>query len=69
MFQCTWCVLRGLLCLIPTNFTQSEMSIGDRERGPEVAINCSCLLFGVTLSYLITFGFTRMTNQISWVGR
>ncbi|CEJ53819.1 hypothetical protein PMG11_00160 [Penicillium brasilianum] len=51
-------------CNVP--MYMSEMSIGDRERGLEVAINCSCLLFGVTLSYLITFGFTRMTNQISW---
>jgi hypothetical protein len=44
------------------------MSVEARERGPEVAINCSSLLFGVALSYWITFGFTRMANQVSWVG-
>ncbi|KAJ5987925.1 hypothetical protein N7481_003135 [Penicillium waksmanii] len=44
----------------------SEMSIEARERGPEVAINCSALLLGVALSYWVSFGFTRMTNQISW---
>lgn len=43
------------------------MSIEARERGPEVAINCSALLLGVALSYWISFGFTRMTNQVSWV--
>lgn len=43
------------------------MSIEARERGPEVAINCSDLLLGVALSYWISFGFTRMTNQVSWV--
>lgn len=43
------------------------MSIEARERGPEVAINCSALLLGVALSYWVSFGFTRMTNQISWV--
>jgi hypothetical protein len=43
------------------------MSVEARERGPEVAINCSSLLFGVALSYWITFGFTRMANQVSWV--
>lgn len=43
------------------------MSIEAQERGPEVAINCSALLLGVALSYWISFGFTRMTNQVSWV--
>ena len=43
------------------------MSIEARERGPEVAINCSALLLGVALSYWISFGFTQMTNQVSWV--
>lgn len=43
------------------------MSIHAKERGPEVAINCSGLLAGVALSYWVSFGFTRMTNQISWV--
>lgn len=44
------------------------MSIDAGGRGPEVAINCSSLIFGVALSYWVTFGFTRMTNQVSWVG-
>lgn len=45
------------------------MSIDAQGRGPEVAINCSSLIGGVALSYWITFGFTRMTNQISWVSK
>ena len=50
-----------------TNRCQSEISTDARGRGHEVSINCSSLLFGVALSYWVSFGFTRMTNQISWV--
>lgn len=50
-----------------TNLCKSEMSTDARGRGQEVAINCSSLLFGVALSYWVSFGFTRMTNQVSWV--
>ncbi|KAJ5912080.1 uncharacterized protein N7473_001383 [Penicillium subrubescens] len=53
-----------ITCNVP--MYMSEMSVEARERGPEVAINCSSLLFGVALSYWITFGFTRMANQVSW---
>ncbi|KAL3460059.1 general substrate transporter [Aspergillus heterothallicus] len=53
-----------ITCNVP--MYMSEMSIEARERGPEVAINCSALLLGVALSYWISFGFTRMTNQVSW---
>ncbi|KAF9890112.1 hypothetical protein FE257_006273 [Aspergillus nanangensis] len=44
----------------------SEISLDAGSRGPEVAINCSGLLAGVAISYWVSFGFTRMTNQISW---
>ncbi|KAJ5532458.1 hypothetical protein N7494_009010 [Penicillium frequentans] len=53
-----------ITCNVP--MFMSEMSIDARGRGPEVAINCSSLIFGVALSYWVTFGFTRMTNQVSW---
>ncbi|KAL4810639.1 general substrate transporter [Aspergillus unguis] len=53
-----------ITCNVP--MYMSEMSVEARERGPEVAINCSALLLGVALSYWISFGFTRMTNQVSW---
>lgn len=45
------------------------MSIHARERGPEVAINCASLLAGVAISYWVDFGFTRMSNQLSWVSQ
>ncbi|KAJ5564951.1 hypothetical protein N7513_001193 [Penicillium frequentans] len=53
-----------ITCNVP--MYMSEMSIDAGGRGPEVAINCSSLIFGVALSYWVTFGFTRMTNQVSW---
>ncbi|KAJ5699096.1 hypothetical protein N7462_001101 [Penicillium macrosclerotiorum] len=53
-----------ITCNVP--MYMSEMSTDAKGRGPEVAINCSSLLFGVALSYWVTFGFTRMTNQVSW---
>ncbi|OJJ60316.1 hypothetical protein ASPSYDRAFT_1171262 [Aspergillus sydowii CBS 593.65] len=61
-------IVARVLCFITCNVPMymSEMSIEARERGPEVAINCSALLLGVALSYWISFGFTRMTNQVSW---
>jgi uncharacterized membrane protein len=43
------------------------MSIHAKERGPEVSINCASLLAGVALSYWVDFGFTQMSNQLSWV--
>ncbi|KAJ5778110.1 hypothetical protein N7520_001356 [Penicillium odoratum] len=53
-----------ITCNVP--MYMSEMSIDARGRGPEVAINCSSLVFGVAFSYWVTFGFTRMSNQVSW---
>ncbi len=44
----------------------SEMSIKSTERGPEVAFQCVLLISGVAFSSWLDFGFTRMTNQISW---
>lgn len=55
----------GLIsCTIPTYM--AEMSIESKERGPEVAIQCVWLISGVALGYWMDFGFTRMTNQVSW---
>ncbi|OQV10734.1 hypothetical protein CLAIMM_14692 isoform 3 [Cladophialophora immunda] len=51
-------------CSVPTYM--AEMSITSKERGPEVAIQCVWLISGVALAYWITFGCTRMTNQVSW---
>ena len=52
-------------CSVPTYM--AEMSIDSKERGPEVAVQCVWLISGVALAYWIDFGFTRMTNQVSWV--
>ncbi|KAH6682828.1 general substrate transporter [Halenospora varia] len=51
-------------CSIPTY--QAEMSTEIAERGPEVAITCVFLVFGAAVAYWIDFGFTRLTNQVSW---
>ncbi|KAH8587092.1 general substrate transporter, partial [Bisporella sp. PMI_857] len=51
-------------CSIPTY--QAEMSTEIGERGPEVAVTCVLLVAGAAIAYWIDFGFTRMTNQISW---
>jgi len=51
-------------CSVPTYM--AEMSIDSKERGPEVAIQCVWLISGVALAYWIDFGFTRMSNQVSW---
>ncbi|KAL5363129.1 general substrate transporter [Aspergillus floccosus] len=53
-----------ITCNVP--MYMSEISLDAGTRGPEVAINCSALLAGVALSYWVSFGFTRMTNQVSW---
>ncbi|OQE41962.1 hypothetical protein PENCOP_c004G00192 [Penicillium coprophilum] len=53
-----------ITCNVP--MYMSEMSIHANQRGPEVAINCSSLLAGIALSYWVDFGFTRMSNQLSW---
>lgn len=52
-------------CTVPTYM--AEMSIESKERGPEVAVQCAFLISGVALAYWLDFGFTRMTNQVSWV--
>ncbi|RVX74849.1 hypothetical protein B0A52_01126 [Exophiala mesophila] len=51
-------------CSVPTYM--AEMSINEKERGPEVAVQCIWLISGVALAYWVDFGFTRMTNQVSW---
>lgn len=51
-------------CSVPTYM--AEMSIDEKERGPEVAVQCIWLISGVALAYWVDFGFTRMTNQVSW---
>ncbi|KAK5949441.1 hypothetical protein OHC33_009615 [Knufia fluminis] len=51
-------------CTVPTYM--AEMSIESKERGPEVAVQCVFLISGVALAYWLDFGFTRMTNQVSW---
>jgi hypothetical protein len=47
--------------------SQAEMSIENKERGPEVAFQCIFLVGGCAFAYWVDFGFTRMTNQVSWV--
>lgn len=44
------------------------MSTEIEERGPEVAVTCVFLVAGAAFAYWLDFGFTRMDNQISWVG-
>jgi hypothetical protein len=44
----------------------AEMSIEARERGPEVAFTCCLLISGIPIAYWLDFGFTRMSNQVSW---
>ncbi|OAL03659.1 general substrate transporter [Phaeosphaeriaceae sp. SRC1lsM3a] len=51
-------------CTIPTY--QVEMSTEAEQRGPNVAVTCVWLVSGAAIAYWIDFGFTRMTNQISW---
>lgn len=51
-------------CTVPTYM--AEMSTEVSQRGPEVAFTCALLISGIPLAYWIDFGFTRMTNQVSW---
>ncbi|KNG48354.1 sugar transporter stl1 [Stemphylium lycopersici] len=51
-------------CTVPTYM--AEMSIEAAQRGPEVAFTCCLLISGIPIAYWIDFGFTRMTNQVSW---
>ncbi|KAF2025005.1 general substrate transporter [Setomelanomma holmii] len=51
-------------CTVP--MYTAEMSIKPGERGPEVAFTCCLLISGIPLAYWLDFGFTRMTNQVSW---
>lgn len=46
---------------------QAEMSTEIKQRGPDVAGTCIWLVSGAAVAYWIDFGFTRMTNQASWV--
>lgn len=43
------------------------MSTEAEQRGPNVAVTCVWLVSGAAIAYWIDFGFTRMTNQLSWV--
>jgi len=44
----------------------SETTIKKTERGPQVAIQCVYLIWGVALAYWVDFGFTRLDTQVSW---
>lgn len=44
----------------------AEMSIDAKERGPEVAQQCSWLIFGIAVAYWVDFGFVQLDSQISW---
>lgn len=44
----------------------AEMSITASERGPEVAQQCSWLIFGIAVAYWIDYGFVQLNSQISW---
>lgn len=45
----------------------SETTIVKTKRGPEVAIQCVYLIWGVALAYWVDFGFTRLGDaQVSW---
>jgi hypothetical protein len=43
------------------------MSIESKERGPEVAKQCTWLISGIALAYWLDFAFTRLDSQVSWV--
>ncbi|OQE12190.1 hypothetical protein PENVUL_c001G03742 [Penicillium vulpinum] len=51
-------------CAVPTYM--AEMSLTEKERGPEVAFQCIFLVSGCAFAYWVDFGFTRLDNQISW---
>jgi MFS family permease len=45
----------------------SEMSITAKERGPEVAVQCSWLISGIAIAYWIDYVFvTQVGGQVSW---
>lgn len=44
------------------------MSTETTQRGPDVAATCIFLISGIAIAYWVDLGFTRMDNQISWVG-
>lgn len=44
----------------------AEMSITEKERGPEIAVQCAVLISGVALAYWIDLGFAQLNNQASW---
>lgn len=44
----------------------SETTISKTKRGPEVAVQCVYLIWGVALAYWVDFGFTRLDTQLSW---
>lgn len=43
------------------------MSIKTTQRAPEVAFQCVILIWGVAVAYWLSFAFTRLTTQVSWV--
>lgn len=45
------------------------MSLTEKERGPEVALQCVFLVSGCAFAYWVDFGFTRLDNQLSWVSK
>ncbi|KAJ5753591.1 uncharacterized protein N7511_007744 [Penicillium nucicola] len=51
-------------CAVPTYM--AEMSITEKERGPEVAFQCVFLVSGCAFAYWVDFGLTRLDNQFSW---
>ncbi|KAJ5698166.1 hypothetical protein N7462_000171 [Penicillium macrosclerotiorum] len=51
-------------CAVPTYM--AEMSLTEKERGPEVALQCIFLVSGCAFAYWVDFGFTRLGNQLSW---
>ncbi|KAH8805252.1 putative sugar transporter STL1 [Xylogone sp. PMI_703] len=51
-------------CTVPTYM--SEMSITEKQRGPEVGIQVIWLLHGIAFAYWLDFGFTRLSSQVSW---
>lgn len=51
-------------CAVPTYM--AEMSLTEKERGPEVAFQCIFLVSGCAFAYWVDFGFTRLDNQVSW---
>lgn len=44
------------------------MSLESTQRGPDVAFMCIYLVGGCAFAYWLDFGFTRLDNQLSWVG-